>query len=243
MEELEGYGKQTLHSYKACKRHILHVPGRGSSLKRGWVRPTCSSWTASQRRQGAARLPLGTQMLAEPSLRAGFTTITPALAHTTLEPSLSHIGTGSLPAHQRARRSPRHTWTCRQHLREPAPPTSSSPILLRHQPITQKAVALQWDHSHLRRQSLAQRGQRSASPQVQPQGCPCIEGHGGPHKGDTRVCRSGDQRECGPGPPEVYHMRPLLQDQKVRLTYLTQRQTQGIRNMRSQRNMSQQDNI
>ena len=25
------------------------------------------------------------------------------------------------------------------------------------------------------------------------------------------------------GPPEVYHLRPLLQDQKVRLTYLTQR--------------------
>lgn len=62
-------------------------------------------------RQEATGLPLGTQMLAEPFLRACFTTITLALAHTILEPFLSPIGTGSLSAHQRARRSPRHTWT------------------------------------------------------------------------------------------------------------------------------------
>lgn len=148
-----------------CKRHILHVPGERQQSEKRLGQTHMLILDSLPERQEATRLPLGTQMLAEPSLRAGFTTITPVLAHTILEPSLSPIGTGSLPAHQRARRSPRHTWTCRQHLREPAPPTSSSPILLRHQPITQKAsLALQWDHSHLRRQSLAQRGQRSAQP-------------------------------------------------------------------------------
>lgn len=84
--------------------------------------------------------------------------------HTILEPSLAYWH-WEFTCPSEGQRSPRHTWTCRQHFREPAPPTSSSPILLRHQPITQKAsLALQWDHSHLRRQSLAQRGQRSAQP-------------------------------------------------------------------------------
>lgn len=193
-------------------------------------------------RQEATGLPLGTQMLAEPFLRACFTTITLALAHTILESSLSPTALGVYlpirgPGEALGAHGPR-----RQQFREPAPPTSRSPILLRHQPITQKAsLALQWDHSHLRKHSLAQLGQRSAQPTRATTGVapPEQKGTSSPHRGKTRACRSGDQRGVWSwAPQEVSYPRPLLQDQEVRLSYLTQ----GIRDLRSQRNMSQQRN-
>ena len=226
----------------ACaKRHILQVPGERQQFEKRLGQTHMLILDSLPERQEATGLPLGTQMLAEPFLRACFTTITLALAHTTLESSLSPTAPGVyLPIRGPGEALGAHG-AHRQQFRDPAPPASRSPILLRHQPITQKAASLfrgTTVTSAGRALPSSARGQ--PSPQGQPRSGPTrAEGRKQPTQGNTRVCRSGDQRGVWAwAPQEAYYPRPLLQDQEVRLSYLTQ----GIRDLRSQRNMSQQRN-
>ena len=150
-------------------------------------------------------------------------------------------GAGSLPAHQRARRSPRCTWSTQAAVqgtsstRQQEPHSSEASTNL-----TKSSLALQRDHSHLSRQSPAQLGQRSAQPTRATKEWPHQSRRAqAAHTGQHQSLQIWGPEGCvGLGPPGGLLPKTTSPRPGSEMSYLTQ----GIRDLRSQRNMSQQRN-